>query len=175
MMDQQANPIQNRVDDSGLTTLDLDDLISRKPIASFDLAECLENGLILREKAFRATLKELKKDDWEGKVAALHCSNGAIVPEWAWMLATSRLTLCGAEVGIGSAQEVKEALLIETIQSLPTEEFKDAKIVIKGCSSGTNAKSLAAVIRHLQPVAFSIFYGEPCSTVPVYKRPKHRA
>ena len=78
-----------------------------------------------------------------------------------------------ASSSVNSNQELLKT--IEAIQSLPTEEFKDAKIVIKGCSSGTNAKSLAAVIRHLQPVAFSIFYGEPCSTVPVYKRPKHRA
>jgi hypothetical protein len=91
------------------------------------------------------------------------------------MLATSRLAACGASVAIGTPSEVKQTLLLEAIQRLPLEDFTDARIVIKGCSSGTNAESLAAAIRHLQPVALSIFYGEPCSTVPVYKRPKNQA
>ena len=174
-MEDTADTIRNRVDESGLTTIDLDDLIARKPIVSFDLAECLENGLILREKPFRQTLKNLKPEDWTEKIVVLHCSNDAIVPEWAWMLATSQLTAHGAAVGIGRAEDVKQALLIEAIQQLPQESFRDARIVIKGCSSGTNAESLAAAIRHLQPVALFIFYGEPCSTVPVYKRPKNPA
>ena len=172
-MSEATPTIRNRVDESGLTTIDLDDLISRESMVPFDLADFLENGLILREKPFRETLKNLKAADWFGKVAVLHCSNDAIVPEWSWMLATSQLTACGAKVGIGSPDDVRQALLIEAIHQLPQESFHDARIVIKGCSSGTNAESLAAAIRHLQPVALSIFYGEPCSTVPVYKRPKN--
>tara|TARA_B100000768_G_scaffold94671_1_gene88482 strand:+ start:3182 stop:3712 length:531 start_codon:yes stop_codon:yes gene_type:complete len=174
-MESSADAIRNRVNESGLTTLDLDDLITRKSIVNFDLADCLENGLILRERPFREALKALNAEDWNEKVAALQCSNDAIIPEWAWMLATSRLAACGAEVAIGNAEEAKQTLLIEAIQQLPLDEFRDARIVIKGCSSGTNAASLAKAIRHLQPVAMSIFYGEPCSTVPVYKRPRKPA
>ena len=73
-MEDTADTIQNRVDESGLTTIDLDDLIARKPIVSFDLAECLENGLILLEKPFRQTLKNLKPEDWTEKIVVLHCS-----------------------------------------------------------------------------------------------------
>ena len=174
-MEQASGAIRNRVDESGLTALDLGDLVLRKPMMRFDLAECLENGLILREKPFRETLKNLQPEEWADKIVALHCSNDAIIPERAWMLATSRLAACGASVAIGTPSEVKQTLLLEAIQRLPLEDFTDARIVIKGCSSGTNAESLAAAIRHLQPVALSIFYGEPCSTVPVYKRPKNQA
>ena len=119
-MSEATPTIRNRVDESGLTTIDLDDLISRESMVPFDLADCLENGLILREKPFRETLKNLKAADWFGKVAVLHCSNDAIVQEWAWMLATSQLTACGAKVGIGSPDDVRQAPVSYTHLTLPT-------------------------------------------------------
>lgn len=167
-----SEPIRNRVDESGLIALDLDQLIPSNPIQALDLSSFLESGLILREKPFRAAMAELSTEDWQGKTAALHCSSEAIIPDWAWMLATSKLTSLGAGVYIGDEKRTRELLLLEAIDSLDLMPYQDGRLVIKGCSTGTTSASLARVIKRLQPVAQSIFYGEPCSTVPVYKRPK---
>lgn len=168
----QSDPIRNRVDESGLIALDLDQLMPAKTIQSLDLSTFLESGLILREKPFRSAMAELSTEDWQGKTAALHCSSEAIIPDWAWMLATSKLTNLGADVHIGDEKRTRELLLLEAIDSLDLTPYQDGRLVIKGCSTGTTGESLARVIKRLQPVAQSIFYGEPCSTVPVYKRPK---
>lgn len=168
----QAEPIRNRVDESGLIALDLDQLVPATAIKSLDLSSFLESGLILREKPFRAAVAELSAAEWQGKTAALHCSSEAIIPDWAWMLATSKLTYLGADVHIGDEKRTRELLLLEAIDSLDLSPYRDGRLVIKGCSKGTTGESLARIIKRLQPVAQSIFYGEPCSTVPVYKRPK---
>lgn len=167
-----SEPIRNRVDESGLIALDLDQLMPAKPIRALDLSTFLESGLILREKPFRAAMEDLAAVDWQGKTAALHCSSEAIIPDWAWMLATSKLTSLGASVYIGDEKRTRELLLLEAIDALDLTPYRDGRLVIKGCSIGTTGESLAQVIKRLQPVAQSIFYGEPCSTVPVYKRPK---
>lgn len=167
-----SEPIRNRVDESGLTTLDLDHLLPIATIQAIDLSTYLESGLILREKSFRASMADLVASDWEGKAAALHCSSDAIIPDWAWMLTTSKLTQLGAHVYIGNEQRTRELMLLEAIDTIDLTPYQDGRLVIKGCSTGTTGESLARVIKRLQPVAQSIFYGEPCSTVPVYKRPK---
>jgi len=99
-----SEPIRNRVDESGLIALDLDDLMPVAPVLEFDLADYLEMGWVLKEKAFRAAMRELDAPKWAGSTVALYCSSDAIVPDWAWMLATSRLTTLGAHAlvnGVG--------------------------------------------------------------------------
>ena len=167
------DPIRNRVDESGLIALDLDQLAPKANVRSLDLSAYLEQGLILREKPFRTAMAELNAADWDGSTVALHCASDAILPDWAWMLATSKLTALGARVCIGDEDRTRERLLLEAIEALDLEPYRDGRLVIKGCAQGTTAESLARVIQRLQPVALSIFYGEPCSTVPVYKRPKN--
>lgn len=163
--------IRNRVDESGILSLDLGDLL-QKDIISFDMQPYLWEGLVLREKPFRQALKELVKPDYDGRYVALFCSADAVIPDWAWMLTTSRLTTLGATVWYGNPQEVKGQLLLSNIASLDLTPFIDARIVIKGCSEAGGAQALAQIIRKLQPIARSIMYGEPCSTVPIFKRPK---
>jgi len=168
-----SEPIRNRVDESGLIALDLDDLMPVAPVLEFDLADYLEMGWVLKEKAFRAAMRELDAPKWAGSTVALYCSSDAIVPDWAWMLATSRLTTLGAHALVGSPEVVRVQMLMHAIEQLDLAPFQDGRVVIKGCSSGTTAEALALIIRRLQPHAQSLFYGEPCSTVPVYKRPKN--
>lgn len=168
---EHLSPIRNRVDESGLTTLDLGRLIPAQPIVPFDLEQHLEMGLVLREKAFRSAIDALHAADWEGQHVALHCSSDAVIPDWAWMLATSKLTQFGAAVWVGTPDQVNEMRVIDAIDRIELKDYEDARVVIKGCASGTTATSLARVIQKLQPAVRSIFYGEPCSTVPVYKRP----
>ena len=167
-----SEPNRNRVDESGLIAMDLDHLTPRADVRVLDLSQYLEQGLILREKPFRQAISELSATDWAEKTVALHCASDAIVPDWAWMLATSKLIALGAEVFIGDLARTQEQLLLRAIDALDLRPFEGGRLVIKGCSAGTTSESLARIIQRLQPVALSIFYGEPCSTVPVYKRPR---
>ena len=96
------DPIRNRVDESGLIALDLDQLAPKANVRSLDLSAYLEKGLILREKPFRAAMAELNAADWDGSTVALNCASDAILPDWAWMLATSKLTALGARVASGT-------------------------------------------------------------------------
>ena len=164
--------IRNRVDESGLVSLDLGDLLPQSPMVSFDLQDHLWEGFILREKPLREMLKSLSESDFSGRIVALYCSTDAVIPDWAWMLVTSHLTLLKAHVLIGSQEEVRSQLLITNIDAMDPKPFVGARIVIKGCSEAGGPHALGQVIRKLQPVARSIMYGEPCSTVPIYKLPK---
>jgi hypothetical protein len=105
---------------------------------------------------------------------ALHCSTDAILPDWSWMLATSRLVALGASVRVGNVEDVKNQLIADQIRSKDLSAFRDARLVIKGCSDAGGAVALSVLIERLQPLAASVMYGEPCSTVPIWKRPVHR-
>ena len=164
--------IRNRVDESGLMSLDLGDLLPKGVILPFDLHDYLWQGLILREKPFRDALKALHKSDFKGRTVALFCSTDAVIPDWAWMLVTSQLTLLHAVVWIGNPADVNAQILLANIDSMDPASYAGARIVIKGCSEAGGPHALGQVIRKLQPVAKSIMYGEPCSTVPIYKQPK---
>lgn len=169
----EPESIRNRVEESGLHTLDLDQLLPNPgALKQLDIADYLEGGLILREKPFRQALNDLAADNWKDAKVALFCSSEAIIPDWAWMLATAKLMECGAEVHIALPDELPYILLVQAVNEIPLADYTNSKLVIKGCSKGTNAKALSAAIQRLQPVVQSIFYGEPCSTVPIYKRPK---
>lgn len=170
--DSSDAPLRNRVEESGLIAFDLSRLVTDEIIKPFDLAGFLESGFVLKEKAFRSALGELNEANWTESIVALHCSTDAIIPDWAWMLVTSKLSELNALIYFGSPTEVKEQRLLEAIDQLDLKPFEDGRIVIKGCSEVTSPKGLARLIQRLQPSAHSIFYGEPCSTVPVYKRRK---
>ena len=114
--------IRNRVDESGLVSLDLGDLLPQSPMVSFDLQDHLWEGFILREKPFRDMLKSLSESDFSGRIVALYCSTDAVIPDWAWMLVTSHLTLLKAHVLIGSQEEVRSQLLIANINQMQQDQ-----------------------------------------------------
>ena len=128
-------------------------------------------GLILKEKDFRESLKNLNLESFTGRLVTVTCSADAVIPMWAYMLTASCLQPVAKEVFFGTAEEVKKQILLSNISSIPVEEFTDKRIVIKGCGElpvGEAAYLQATKI--LRPVAKSIMYGEPCSTVPIFKR-----
>jgi hypothetical protein len=162
--------IVNKVSESGLITLDLETFYPREEIVSFDLKEHLFMGLILKEKEFRSALQAIQWSDYNGKIVALHCSADAIVPLWAYMLVTSNLT--GAtRIFSGTPEEARKALFIQNIRGIDPKEYTDARVVIKGCGDLSIGEfAFVEITALLQPVVKSLMYGEPCSTVPVYKR-----
>jgi len=160
----------NKVAESGIITINLEDYLPKEEIVVFDIKDYLFMGLILKEKEFRQSLKELDLSIYKDKIVAITCSADAIIPMWAYMLISTTLSQKSQIVLMGSATEVKNKLLIRAIHHLNTEEFKDKRVVIKGCGENPIPEEAYLEITNLLlPVAKSIMYGEPCSTVPVYK------
>ena len=165
--------IVNRVQESGLIPMDLADFKPKVEIIEIDIANQLWQGLILKEKDFRSWIKE---NDWKrytGKAVFIHCSADAIVPTWAYMLVSSQLVGLSPIFIVGSKIELEKELIKAEIAKIDLTEFIDGRIIIKGCSDIAAPEfAMSELLKFLQPVAKSIMYGEPCSTVPIFKRGK---
>ncbi len=162
--------IVNRVKESGLITIDLADFKPRARLEGLDIADQLWQGLVLKEKDFRGWLKE---HDWSGYGGAVyvHCSADAIVPTWAYMLVASKLCEHDVPFVIGSELDLYKMLIRRSIEAQDLSGFEDGRVIIKGCADIQAPEfAMSEMIRVLQPVTKSIMYGEPCSTVPVFKR-----
>ena len=161
----------NKVAESGLITIDLEKYIPKGENMLFDLREYLFMELILKEKEFRASLKETDWEKFREKNVAIVCSADAIIPVWAYMLVASYLQPVAKEIVMGDAQELEKKLFIQNIDAININEFADKRIVIKGCGETPIADfAYMEITKRLLPVVKSIMYGEPCSTVPVYKK-----
>jgi len=165
-----VSEIVNKVAGSSLITLNLENYFP-KDIVAFDLKQFLFMELILKEKDYRAALKDFDFTPFQDKTVALHCSTDAIIPDWAYMLAATHLAPFSNKVFFGSPENIKKDLLLINIRAINADDFVDKRMVIKGC--GEEAIDTAAYVEitnKLLPVAKSIMYGEPCSTVPIYKQ-----
>ena len=167
------NEIINKVDQSGLVTIDLESFYPKGERVLFDIKDLLFHGLILKEKDFREFLKNEDWNKYKDKYVALICSADAIVPTWAYMLLATQLEPVAKKVVFGSLETLETVLYSEILNQLSLDEYKDARIVIKGCGDlpVPNA-AYVQITSLLRPVAKSIMYGEPCSTVPLYKKAK---
>ncbi len=165
----------NKVADSGIVTLNLEDYYPKETIIVFDMKDYLFMGLILKEKDFRESLKELDLSVFENKIVALTCSADAVIPMWAYMLAASALQPLAKEIVFGNKEEAVKTILKKNIAAINVDDFEDKKVVIKGCGElPVTESAFVEITKKLRPVAKSIMYGEPCSTVPVYKKPLQR-
>jgi hypothetical protein len=163
--------IINKVAQSGLVTIDLEDLYVPGERILFDIKEWLYEGLILREKDFREKLKTHDWPQYADKLIAITCSNDAIVPTWAYMLLATYLEPYAKKIIFGDLKKLEEELFNDEISKLNPEDFKDQKVVIKGCSKiEVPVSAYVKFTDMLRPVVKSIMYGEPCSTVPIYKK-----
>ncbi len=165
--------IINKVALSGIITIDLEDLYPQGERVLLDIKDLLFQGLILREKDFR---EFVKKEDWtkyKDKFVALICSADAIVPTWAYMLLATQLQPFAKKVVFGNLEILETILYNEALGALNINDYKDARIVIKGCGNlPVPTAAYVEITRLLLPVAKSIMYGEACSTVPLYKQAK---
>jgi len=161
----------NKVSESGIITLDLEDFYPKEETAVFDMKDHLFMGLILKEKDFRETMKNLDLAPYTDKNIALTCSEDAVVPVWAYMLVASYLQPVAKEIVFGDADFLHKTLFLKNIDKINTEDYHDQRVVIKGCGElPISETAYVAITNRLRPVAKSIMYGEPCSTVPVYKK-----
>lgn len=165
--------IVNRVAKSGIVTLDLGEWYPEGDRHVIDLVNQLWQGLVLKEADFRAWLTTHDWSAYQDAHVAVHCSADAIVPHWAYMLVQTQLTGVANTVVFGDAAALENQLWSNRFAALNPQDYQDTRIVIKGCADREVVPSaFMLLVQHLQPVAKSIMYGEPCSTVPVYKRPK---
>jgi hypothetical protein len=172
-MNDLSEPIVNRVAQSALVTFDLEAYYPEGERVVYDIKENLFQGVILRERDFRAFVKQHDWSQYQGKYVALICSVDAIVPTWAYMLLTTKLEPYARRVVFGTSETLEAVLFQEALQRVDVTRFHDAKVVVKGCGNlPVPPFAYTEITRLLRPVAASIMYGEPCSTVPLYKRPK---
>ena len=166
-----SETIINKVAESGLVTIDLEEYYPREEIAVFDLKPFLFQELILKEKDFR---QQLLQHDWTAyanKVVAVTCSAEVIIPVWAYMLVAVYLQPVASDIVLGNRDEAFQQVFIKNLRSIPIQTLVDKRVVIKGCGEKPISESLYfEVTKLLLPVAKSIMYGEPCSTVPIYKK-----
>ncbi len=165
--------IINKVALSPLVTLNLEELLHPGERVVYDITDNLFHGLILKEKDFRAFVKEHDWSAYDGKNVAIICSADAIVPTWAYMLLATKLQNHANHYVFGDLEALEQALFKEAIAKIDPEEYRDGKVVIKGCGSiPVPTFAYVEIMRKLLPVTSSVMYGEPCSTVPLYKKPK---
>jgi len=165
--------IINKVAQSGLVTLDLEKFYPEDEIKVFDLKDYLFMELILKEKDYREALKNIDWSVYESKIVAICCSTDAIIPLWAYMLAVTYLEPIAKDILFGNETEVLDILFLKNILKIDAREFEGKRIVVKGCGDKKVPESAyIEITKILRPVVKSIMFGEPCSTVPIYKAAK---
>lgn len=165
--------IVNRVANSKLKNFDLEDFYAPGSRTVIDISQWLLEGMVLIESRFRESLNTTDFTVYNEHYVAIICSTDAIVPQWAWMLVQSHLQGIAKKVVYGSLEQLETEIYREVIQNLDVSEFKDAPVIVKGCSNKpVPVAAYGMITEKLQTVARSIMYGEACSSVPVFKRKK---
>jgi hypothetical protein len=169
-MDIQENII-NKVAQSGLITLDPAEFYQPGERVIYDIKDNLFQGLILREKDFREFIKEHDWTQYQDKNVGIICSADAIVPAWAYMLLANRMAPYARDIVFGNEDILETVLFDKAIEKLNVEQYRDQRMVIKGCGDvPVPVSAYVALTKKLTPVVKSLMFGEPCSTVPLYKR-----
>ncbi len=163
--------IVNKVQQSGLVSIDLEELYVPGERILFDLKGWLFQELILKEQDFREHIKQHDWNQYKDKFVAITCTADAIIPTWAFMLVASQLSSIAKKIVFGDLKKLEEEIFHDRLSKINPEDYRDQRIVIKGCSKvEVPASAYVEITSLLRPFVKSIMYGEPCSTVPVYKK-----
>ena len=163
--------IVNRVEASGIITLDLEELIPDNIQSHIDIKDQLFQGLILREKDFRAWVKEHDCSQYQNHDVAIYCSADAVVPTWAYMLIASAISPVTSSIYFTQPDNLNAMIVERAVSQLDVAQYADSRIVIKGCGDrDISNHAYVQLTSKLVPIAKSVMYGEPCSTVPVFKK-----
>lgn len=166
-----ADEIINRVANSKLVTIDLEDFYPKGARVLFDIKDWLFQELILKEKDFREHVKQHDWSQYQDGYLALHCSVDAIIPSWAYLLIATQASSYAKKVVVGNLQDLETSIFQEIVSQMDVEEFRDKPVIIKGCSNKPIPETAyTLLVSKLNGVAKSIMFGEACSTVPLYKK-----
>jgi hypothetical protein len=165
------NEIVNKVAASGLISLDIQDLLPKEERVVLDIAPVLWQGLVLKEKDFRAFIAEHNWSAYQNKNLSFYCSVDAIIPTWAWMLLTTAAQPFAKRICFGNEAQHINQLLSEAIRNMNVNAYEGARVVVKGCSElPVNESIYVLLTERLLPHVKSLMFGEPCSTVPLFKK-----
>jgi hypothetical protein len=165
--------LENRVADSEIQVFNLAELWDEAPVTEIDIADFLVEGLMLKEKEFRQDVKTHDWTQYEDEHVALYCSTDAIVPTWGYMLIASKLKGTARSTTLGRADDLRREYYVQTLDNVDWSAYEDKPVVIKGCGSDVVPEmAYARATQKLQDVARKLMYGEPCSSVPLWRRPK---
>lgn len=165
--------IVNKVAQSGIVTIDLEDLIPERKESTIDIFDQLFQGLILREKDFRAWIKEHDWSQYENHNVAVYCSSDAVIPTWAYMLIASALRPYTEHVYFATPDALAALVAERALATISAEDYTDKRVVIKGCGDRDISNHAYVLLTNkLVSTAKTVMFGEPCSTVPVYKQRK---
>lgn len=163
--------IVNKVAQSAIQTLDLENYYPKEEIVLFDLKPYLFMELIIKEKEFRSAMQSVDWNKYQNKIVAVSCTADVIIPVWAYMLVTSYLQPVALDVIMGDEKTALRETLLKRIDAINLDAFTDQRVVVKGCGDLSIGEfAYLEITKRLRPVVKSIMYGEPCSTVPVYKK-----
>ena len=166
-----SEEIVNKVAQSGLQTLDLEEYFPREEIVLFDLKPYLFMEKILREKDFRAALQQIDWTQYQDKIVAVTCSVDAIIPLWAYMLIAVSLQPFARDMVMGDEQTALQQAFLSRLAAIDIQEYTDKRVIVKGCGDQpVGGFAYMEIAKRLRPVVKSIMYGEACSNVPVYKK-----
>lgn len=169
----EDSTLVNRVAASGLITINLEDYFPKNEIVHFDIKDYLFHGLILKEKDFREAMKQLDWSVYKDKIVLVNCSTDSVIPLWAYMLIENYLIIEAWDTYQGTQDEYLRMYYREVIDAIETGQYTDKRIVIKGCGEKpVPSYAYAKITDRLLPYVHSLMFGEPCSTVPIYKKPK---
>lgn len=170
-----SNEIVNRVALSPLVTFDLADFADKRHRVTLDIAPRLYKGLILKEQDFRDWVAAEDWAQYSGKHVHLVNSVDAIIPGWAWMILAIELQPFAATVVFGSVADLEQEIWRKILDSIDFGQFANKKVVVKGCGEiEIPTATYVDLIVRLRPLADKLMYGEPCSTVPLYKKVKNQ-
>jgi hypothetical protein len=173
MTQMAEQSIINKVASSGIITLDLEELYPAGERVVFDLKPQLWQEIALKEDDLRAFVKDHDWSQYADKLVSVHCSADAIVPAWAFMLVATHLQPHAAFVTQGDADQLERAIFTRFVHQLDVEPYRNARVVVKGCSKlPVPLNAYVELSGKLLPVVKILMFGEPCSTVPLYKAPK---
>jgi len=163
----------NKVAESGLITLDLEEWYPKEEVAVFDLKDHLFMGMIVKEKEFRESLKGFDWEQFRNKYVSVICSADAIIPVWAYMLVASYLQPVCLDLVIGDEAELRKQLFLKKLNTIKPEDYTDQRVIVKGCGDLPIGEfAYMEITKLLRPYVKTLMYGEPCSTVPVFKKSK---
>jgi hypothetical protein len=166
-----SEEIINKVSQSGIIQLDLSEMVMPGKRMTIDLKDNLLEGILLREKDFREFIKTHDWSQYKNAWVNITCTTDAIIPSWAYMLVTSALTGIAAKTVFGDRDKLETVIWNDVFEKLDTNNYRDARVVVKGCSDiPVPEAAYVALSEKLIPVVKSLMFGEPCSTVPVYKK-----
>ncbi|AYB30346.1 DUF2480 family protein [Chryseolinea soli] len=173
-MEETQDQIVNKVANSALVTFDLEHYYQPGERVVLDIKGQLYQELILKEKDFRDFIRQHDWTAYQDKYVAITCTADAIVPTWAFMLVSIALQPYAKQVVFGTLEELETAIFKKSLEKVDWTTFQNAKVVVKGCSKVDVPVAIyVEATNNLRPYAASIMFGEPCSTVPLYKKPKN--